>query len=227
MRAFPCFVAFCCSIPLLAASAAQSRHGDAVLVDERGLSFLPEPADHLDFPKVSLAAPRTYRFRVSELPQAIYPSGFSLEVPQREDEFGVRREYAWSRCVLRASLMTPAGRVFHRRTYRLGRDRAGSHPGHRGRRAIHFMFTDYSVSGTTRLPRHLSYMLQIEVLQPSRRPSDMLTIEAFTIVHPKRPNQAMQRTASRAATDVLCVCHPRFGCVARFSGLAVADLVSR
>ena len=41
------------------------------------------------------------------------------------------------------------------------------------------------------------------------------------------PNQAMQRTASKAATDVLCVCHPRFGCVVRFTGLAVADLVSR
>jgi hypothetical protein len=43
----------------------------------------------------------------------------------------------------------------------------------------------------------------------------------------KRPNQAMQRTASKAATDVLRVCHPPVGCVARFPGLAVADLVSR
>ena len=45
-------------------------------------------------------------------------------------------------------------------------------------------------------------------------------------------NQAMQRTASsprrvRPVADVLRVCHPRFGCVARFPGLAVADLVSR
>jgi hypothetical protein len=154
MHATRYFVAFCCSIPLLAASAAQSRHGDAVLVDKRGFSFLPEPADHLDFPKISLSAPRTYRYRVSELPQVIYPSGFSLDVPRQENEFGVRREYAWSRCVLRASLMTPAGRVFHRRTYRLGRDRAGSHPGNRGRRAVYFVFTDYSVSGTTRLELH-------------------------------------------------------------------------
>jgi hypothetical protein len=40
-------------------------------------------------------------------------------------------------------------------------------------------------------------------------------------------NQAMQRTASKAATDVLRVCHPRFGPVARLTGLTVADLVSR
>jgi hypothetical protein len=41
------------------------------------------------------------------------------------------------------------------------------------------------------------------------------------------PNQAMQRTASRAAIYLLCVYHPPFGCVAPFPGLAVADLVSR
>ena len=201
MRASCYFVAFCWSVPLLAASAAETRHGDAVLVDERGFSFLPEPADHLDFPKISLAAPRTYRYRVSELPQVIYPSGFSLEVPPQEDEFGVRREYPWSRCVLRASLMTPAGRLFYRRTYRLGRDRAGSHPGRRGRRAVHFVFTDYSVSGTTRLPRHSSYVLQIEVLRPSMRSADVLTVQAFTTLHPKRPNHAMERTAGSLALN--------------------------
>jgi hypothetical protein len=40
-------------------------------------------------------------------------------------------------------------------------------------------------------------------------------------------NQAMQRTASKAAIYGLRVCHPPFGCVARFIELAVADLVSR
>jgi hypothetical protein len=44
----------------------------------------------------------------------------------------------------------------------------------------------------------------------------------------------MQRTASsprrvrpvadKTATDVLCVCHPRFGFAARFTRLAAADL---
>jgi hypothetical protein len=43
-----------------------------------------------------------------------------------------------------------------------------------------------------------------------------------------RPNQAaMERTASQPAIYVLRVCHPYFGCVARFIGLAVADLVCR
>jgi hypothetical protein len=42
-----------------------------------------------------------------------------------------------------------------------------------------------------------------------------------------RPNQAMQRTASKAATGGLCACHLRLGCAAGCGGLAVADLVSR
>jgi membrane protease YdiL (CAAX protease family) len=44
------------------------------------------------------------------------------------------------------------------------------------------------------------------------------------------PNQAMQRTASRAAIYLLCPLfgyHPLFGWVVFFPGLAVADLVSR
>jgi hypothetical protein len=40
-------------------------------------------------------------------------------------------------------------------------------------------------------------------------------------------NQAMQRTASKAATDVLRDCHPHFTCAACSVGLTVADLVSR
>ncbi len=41
------------------------------------------------------------------------------------------------------------------------------------------------------------------------------------------PNQAMQRTARRAPIHFMSVCHPPFGCESRFTGLAVADLVSR
>jgi hypothetical protein len=37
----------------------------------------------------------------------------------------------------------------------------------------------------------------------------------------------MQRTASKAAVDILRVRPPPGRCVARFTGLAVADLVSR
>jgi hypothetical protein len=41
------------------------------------------------------------------------------------------------------------------------------------------------------------------------------------------PTQAMQRIASQPAFYLLGLCHPLVGCVARFTGLAVADLVSR
>src|SRR5947207_15997040 len=39
------------------------------------------------------------------------------------------------------------------------------------------------------------------------------------------PNQVMQPTASKRATYIVRVYHPHFGCVGRFRGLAVADLV--
>ena len=44
-------------------------------------------------------------------------------------------------------------------------------------------------------------------------------------LRPMGPNQAMQRTASKAAIYSWCLCRPHFAYVARCSGLAVADLV--
>ena len=41
------------------------------------------------------------------------------------------------------------------------------------------------------------------------------------------PNHAIRRTASRAAIYAVSVCHPPVHCESRFTGLAVADLVSR
>ena len=43
----------------------------------------------------------------------------------------------------------------------------------------------------------------------------------------ERPNQAMQRTASRRTVHLVSVCHPPFPCERSHRGLAVADLVSR
>ena len=39
-----------------------------------------------------------------------------------------------------------------------------------------------------------------------------------------RPKQAMQQIAGHAAIYPMCLCHPPFGCVARFIRFAVADL---
>ena len=41
------------------------------------------------------------------------------------------------------------------------------------------------------------------------------------------PNKAMQRTASRAPISAVSVCHPAVHRDPRFTGFAVADLVSR
>ena len=179
----PSSIVFCSSIAVasvLTACVAGIRHGDARLVDAKG--FPLEAADWLEFPKMPLGASGVFRYRVEALPQVIYPSGFLLDVPENE-ALGPRREFPWSSCVVRASLLTPDGRTFHSRTIRLGRDRLGSEPGKRGRRRVFFRFTDYNTSGTTRLPSYLTYDLQIEVLRPSARPFDALTAVAFTVLH--------------------------------------------
>ena len=172
------FLVLLCGCIPLTGFAATTRHGDAVFVREHGFSFLPKPADHLDFPKTSLRKPGTYRYRVIGLPQVLYPTGFLLEVPQDEDESGVLREHPWTSSVIRASLVTSEGQVFFSRTYHLGRDRHGSSPGRHGRRAIFFLFID-SWRKKPSLPQHRSYVLQIEVLHPSSRASDTLTVDPY------------------------------------------------
>lgn len=177
----PAFVCLCMAVvSVFTACVSGVRHGDALLVDAKG--FPLEPADWLEFPKTPLRVSGVFRYHVEALPQVIYPSGFLLDVPESED-LGPGREFPWSSCVVRASLLAPDEHVFHSRTIRLGRDRSGSWPGKRGRRRVFFPFTDYNISGRTRLPSYLSYDLRIEVLRPSARPTDVLNVEAFTVLH--------------------------------------------
>ena len=156
-----------------------SRHGDAVLVQAHGLSFLPKPADHLDFPKAPLGRLGVYRYRVADLPQVIYPTGFLLDVPEQEDEYGARHEHPWSRCIVRASLLSTDSRAFYYHTYHLGRDRAGSDARRRRRHTIYFSFLNPWRGEDARLPQYRSYILQIEVLRPSSRASDILAVDPY------------------------------------------------
>jgi hypothetical protein len=79
------------------------------------------------------------------------------------------------------------------------------------------LLIDYS---RATLPRRESIAREIE------RRATVLATSVEAARH-KRPNQAMQRTASNPAFHVRSVCRCRFGCVAPRRGLAVADLVSR
>src|SRR5437868_2893114 len=51
-------------------------------------------------------------------------------------------------------------------------------------------------------------------------------VRPMSLAH-QASSKVMQRTASHPAIYFLGVCHPPYGCVTRFTGLAVADLVSR
>jgi hypothetical protein len=91
--------------------------------------------------------------------------------------------------------MASDGSVIFSRKINLGKDRLGSSSGKRNHRKIFFSFTDYEMEGTTSLPKHLSYDLQVEVLRPSLRASDKLTVKAFTLL-PGTKKAAMKRPAS-------------------------------
>jgi len=166
----------CCAVPGLTALGAATQHGDAVLVKEHALLFFPKPADHLDFPKTPLGKPGTYIYQVVNLPQVIYPSGFLLDV--QENERGAHQVYPWTNCVVRASLLDTDGRVLHRRTYQLGRDRAGSSV-ERGRSSIFFPFVNHWRGEDRRIRQRRSYVLKIEVLRPSGRASDTLVVDPY------------------------------------------------
>lgn len=165
----------------LASCSSTTRHGDARLFSGNSPSFLPAAMAELILPEVPIGRTSVIRYRILSLPHTIYPSGFELEVPENEAPvLPGDTQFPWSNCVIRASLTNPDGSVFFSRTINLGRDRRGSGPGRRNHRKIFFPFTDYQMDGTTSLPRHRSYELQIEVLRPSFRASDKLTVDALS-----------------------------------------------
>jgi len=71
---------------------------------------------------------------------------------------------------------------------------------------------------------------RIYVLAPPPQqgtPHEIPQPAGFPLQPRTKPHQTMQRTASQAVMYALRLCHPPVGSVVRFSGLAVADLVSR
>jgi len=168
--------------------ATVTRHGDVSLYDSPRIDFLPQAVDVLEFPKTSLARVATYSYQVLNLPQEIYPRGFLLDVPENEDSRWAH-DQPWRHCVIRVSLLTTDGKAFFSRRINFAKDwNGGSQEGSSSsRRKIWLPFTDYDFnSGTSSLPEHRSYVLRLEVLSPSRRSSDQLEIEAFTLLPDKK-----------------------------------------
>ena len=85
--------------------------------------------------------------------------------------------------MIRASLLTRKGDLFFSKNLDFSKDWNGSsEPGSDAEhRKIFFHFTDYDFdTGQSSIPKHLSYVLRLEVLRPSLRLSDRLEMEAFT-----------------------------------------------
>jgi hypothetical protein len=163
-----------------------TRHGDATLYDLPNIVF--DFVDPLVFPKCSLGRSATFSYRVLDLPQEIYPSYFYLEIPQKEDVDWVHNQ-PWRNCVIRASLVRLNGDVFFTKKIDFSKDWNGSSiPGSDSDyRQITLPFTDYEFyESKSSLPEHRSYILRIEIIRPSLRPTDKLEIDApAALPHPK------------------------------------------
>jgi hypothetical protein len=165
----------------MSACATVTRHGDARLRDNRNVIFVM--MDELVFPGVSIGRAATSRYRVRDLPQAIYPRGFDLEVPAEEASVS-RHDQPWRRCLIRASLSTPDGETFFSRTLDLSKDWNGnSSPGHNSKhRSLFLSFTGFDYDRSPSYPKHLSYDLEIQVVHPSLRATDTLRVDALTLL---------------------------------------------
>ena len=167
--------------------ATITHHGDAILTDNPNIVLAV--VDPLTFPKTSVGKTGVYSCRVLDLPQEIYPDSFLLEIPAGEDSRWLH-DQPWRHCVIRASLVTLGGKPFFEKTIAFAKDWNGnSQPGSDSQhRKISLAFTDYRFdTAASSLPKHLSYILHIEVLRPSLRNSDYLEVWAVTVLpHTKR-----------------------------------------
>jgi hypothetical protein len=96
---------------------------------------------------------------------------------------------------------------------------------------LYLRFAEDPYEGNRPRIAHILKISEDEIaIRWSREPASKVTTwkrTHFAAAPREASNQAMQRTASKAAIDVRCVCHPRFGCESRLPGLAAADLVVR
>jgi len=150
-----------------------THHGDATLYHERGYPFaLVSP---LKFPDVPVGRVGSVRYHVTDLPKAIYP--FSLQPPGFAYGTGLTDDAStqpWRNCRVRMTFTTPSGKPFFSKIF-IFHD-WNDIPILRSRNS------DGMLGGHFReLPTHLSYDLTIDVIKPSRRPSDKLHIRASTV----------------------------------------------
>lgn len=176
---------------------AGQKFGDATVVRPWNPEWMPAGLDRLAFPQIPIGARATVSYRATNLPQVIYPSHMELEVPEAEALPPHPEPGPWQRCRVRVSLLRLDGVPFFSRMFDLGKQRHGSRSAGRGRRRVVFPLTDYDLNGTTSLPHHLSYELRVEVLQPSGRASDKLSIGALTQLPNEFGTGAMKKRERR------------------------------
>jgi len=159
--------------------AHTTRHGDVTLTPgSMGWPIGLAVVGYLTFPDIPIGTKATYSFKVIDLPEVIYPEEFELKVPEAE-RIPIHPRGPWVDCVIQASLMTLDGRTFYTRTLRFNNAQGGGEA-HWRRITISLPFRPTDRFGETALPKYRSYILKVDVLNPSSRVSDKVAVRAFT-----------------------------------------------
>jgi hypothetical protein len=159
--------------------ATNQRQGDATL-ETNGPSWPFQAVDQLHFPDIPAGKRAVYSYQVLNLPHEIYPHGFNLVGVPPSEAVPWLHDQPWRNCVIRASLVTLEGHVFFSKNLAFAHDWNGnSDQRDLDHAKLWFPFTDFDfTTNTSSLPVHLSYVLRVEIINPSLRGTDTLEVEA-------------------------------------------------
>jgi hypothetical protein len=157
------------------ACAFSSKQGDALLTHDRG--FPLAVMNYLKFPDIPIDHAGSVRYSVLDLPDRIYPSGFTFEVPSDETA-PERQDQPWRACKIHVLITSLAGKPLLEKTIDFSKDWNGnSRPGSDSKhRKIDLFIVQFD--NRAHLPDIRSYRLLTRVLRPSSRMTDRVSIDA-------------------------------------------------
>jgi len=172
-----------CVAAFAAGCVTTEKKGDVTLYHSNGVSFAGPamPGYGLVFPAVDLGRAGEQVIRVRDLPTPIFPEFGDIDVPKKEDD-NYAADQPWRRVRLVITYRTPEGKVFYKRRVDLRDWNGGSSPGKgSSRRSIGVRVSPWDGLESDAHPLlFLNYDLVVDVVRPSLRATDRMTLDAFT-----------------------------------------------
>jgi hypothetical protein len=193
-------LAFLLLVLLASGCTTWTKKGDVTVSDGKqhwGILMAP-PAYYAKFPRVRIGVVGSTTIRARDLPAPIFPEYAHLDVPETEDRGWVKGQ-PWRVATIRFTFRSVDGAILSSKTVALEDWQGGSEPGRSSStRAIYFRISPWGVPNWVGLPpppNLVNYDLIVEVLTPSPRPNDSLTMRAWLPIPTRpEPNKAPEPT---------------------------------